>query len=493
MLNKFKLLIVVSAFTHTQVSASDCPPTQLTWGTNNLCSVLSTFVADGDSRTLISPPRKEAGKIVGVGTATFRCEVGTFKQVSATCDGGTDAYASTRATTLPTPQNVALPKIGSDADLAPYKTGTISKASTVTQLTNEVGTWESQLSKDMKAQEARLVAYTDTKTTEAVNTSRSYTDTKSSQTLASANSYTNTKSAETLASANSYANTRASQALASANSYTDTKANQTLASANSYTDSKATATLNSANSYTNAKSTETLNSANSYTNTKSTQTLNSANAYTDSKAVATLNSANTYTNNSSATMLANSKTYTDSKSASTLTAANNYTDQEVANIQQSTTPVGEDKTPWWERFKGQTVTIAPNKTAPEGQFCLYSSFRGSYCPNGEGDKYNGGVNWVAFTVSVSADGKTFVPRFPNSPSFSSGTYSGCSSQNPNGITIALSQADQYATQTFSGVCNAAADGYWNIILIPVYAIDSNGFRQWVGLKGKAYQGTQAAG
>jgi hypothetical protein len=388
--NKFKVLLFVSAsgLIHTQVQASDCQPTQLTWGASNLCSVLSTFVADGDSRTLISPPRKESGKIVGVGTATFRCEVGTFKQVSATCDGGTDAYASTRATTLPTPQNVALPKVGSDADLAPYKTGTISKASTVTQLSNEVGSWESQMSKDMKAQEARMVAYTDAKTNEAVSTSRSYTDTKSSQTLASANSYTNTKSSETLTSANNYANTRANQALASANSYTDTKANETLASANSYTDSKATATLNSANSYTNSKSTETLNSANSYTNTKSTQTLNSANAYTDSKATATLNSANTYTNNSSSTTLANSKSYTDSKSASTLTAANNYTDQEIAAVSQAQQPTaGSTYKSWTLAFVGDVKVFQKGRLS--ANFCSLNDFSVKITPEGAINLYNG--------------------------------------------------------------------------------------------------------
>lgn len=349
-LRHLSIILPLVLMVHSQgnTMAANCAPVEVRWGSADECKVLSTEVADGESKVLISPPRREANKFVGVGSATFKCEIGKLNYVSGTCGNMVDSYSSQRVSTMPTAQTA--PTVASSTELSPVRSQNTLKSTSVTQLSNEVGAWESQMSKDMKAQEARMVAYTDTKHSEA----KSYTDTKATQTLNSANSYTNTKSSETLASANSYANTRANQALASANSYTDTKANQTLASANSYTDSKATQTLNSANSYTNSKSTETLNSANSYTNSSSMQTLNSANAYTDSKATATLNSANTYTNNSSSTTLANSKSYTDSKSASTLTAANNYTDQEISTVSQQSSSVSDaGAKPWSTYFKGQ--------------------------------------------------------------------------------------------------------------------------------------------
>jgi hypothetical protein len=384
--------------------AANCVPVEVRWGSADECKVLSTEIADGESKMLISPPRREANKFVGVGSATFKCEIGKLTYVSGSCGNMVDSYSSQRVSTLPTAQTA--PTVASSTQLSPVRSQNTVKSASVTQLTNEVGSWESQMSKDMKAQEARMVAYTDTKHSEA----RSYTDTKATQTLNSANSYTNTKSSETLASANSYANTRANQALASANSYTDTKANQTLASANSYTDSKAnqtlasansytdskaTATLNSANSYTNSKSTETLNSANSYTNSKSTETLNSANAYTDSKATATLNSANTYTNNSSSTTLANSKTYTDSKTASTLTAANSYTDQEVASVASQSSGTDTGVKPWSTYFKGQCKNgycIRSDGALPT--YTRYGTIMGYVFPNdGETINYSTTINY----------------------------------------------------------------------------------------------------
>jgi hypothetical protein len=391
------------------VTAADCEPAKISWGSNNACSLVSTFIPDGGIRDYMSQPRRENEKLVGVGAARYKCEVGVLIKVSASCDESIDAYAATRANTLPTPQNVALPKVGSDADLAPYKTSAVTKASTVTQLTNEVGAWESQMSKDMKAQEARMVAYTDTKHSESrsytdtKNTeAKSYTDTKSSQTLDSANSYTNTKSSETLTSANNYANTRANQALASANSYTDTKSSQTLSSANSYTDSKANQTLASANTYTDNKATATLNSANSYTNTQSSQTLNSANAYTDSKSTATLNSANTYTNNTNSTTLANSKTYTDSKSASTLTAANNYTDQAVANIQQSGGGTTTDPNRAWTlSFVGQTGTF--NEGYKSSGFCSTRNLSFQFNDNGSLRIFSGGLTYREIPAPVGTN------------------------------------------------------------------------------------------
>jgi hypothetical protein len=414
------LPLILMGHSQGNAMAANCAPVEVSWGSADECKVLSTEVKDGESKVLISPPRREANKFVGVGSATFKCEVGTLTYVSGSCGNMVDSYSSQRVSTLPTAQTA--PTVASSTELSPVRSTNTLKSAQVTQLTNEVGSWESQMSKDMKAQEARMVAYTDTKhsqatsytdtkATETLASANSFTNTKAAETLASANSFTNTKSAETLASANSYANTRANQALASANSYTDTKSSQTLASANSYTDSKATATLNSANSYTNSKSTETLNSANSYTNTQSTQTLNSANAYTDSKATATLNSANTYTNNSSATTLANSKTYTDSKSASTLTAANNYTDQEIASVsQQGSTGTDAGAKPWSTYFKGQckgTYCIRSDGAIP-----MYNQYGGisSYIFPNDGEKVNyltklqngdGGTNTYCYAHPIS--------------------------------------------------------------------------------------------
>lgn len=145
--------------------AANCAPVEVHWGAANECRVLSTEVADGESKSLISPPRRVENKFVGVGSATFRCEVGKLTYVTGTCGNMVDSYSSQRVSTLPTAQTA--PTVASSTELSPVRSTNTLKSAQVTELSNEVGAWESQLSKDMKAQEARMVAYTDTKHSEA--------------------------------------------------------------------------------------------------------------------------------------------------------------------------------------------------------------------------------------------------------------------------------------------------------------------------------------
>jgi hypothetical protein len=289
---------------HSQVNAmaANCAPVEVRWGSADECKVLSTEVKDGESKVLISPPRREANKFVGVGSATFKCEVGTLTYVSGSCGNMVDSYSSQRVSTLPTAQTA--PTVASSTELSPVRSQNTLKSASVTQLTNEVGSWESQMSKDMRAQEARMTAYTDT------------------------------KSSETLASANSYANSRAVE-------------EGDRAQNNSY---------NYANTRAIQEGDRAQNNATTYTNTKSSETLASANTYTDSKANATLNSANSYTNSSSTNTLASANSYSDSKSVGTLQQSKDYTDQKVSTTSQQST--SQASAAWWTPYVGQTYSFA---------------------------------------------------------------------------------------------------------------------------------------
>lgn len=141
-------------FTWAPVSfASDCEPKPLTWGAN--CSAPGFFIEDGKSRTIPADPKTVNGSLTGIGSATFKCEVGNLKYLSGTCGGLVDAYAAKRVATLPSARTA--PATATSAQIATKATANSGSAKSVTTLTGAVSSeWVPSWVTELQAKDAEI-------------------------------------------------------------------------------------------------------------------------------------------------------------------------------------------------------------------------------------------------------------------------------------------------------------------------------------------------